>query len=970
MSNPRCGVARVRSNVFRLLSGIALALAIVSAVPDRAMAGNRESADTAVDLFIRGASMTGLPITPEQGILVKQIVACALEGNDAGTCAKNIAVAVALEKAGAGPQVTSAAQCLVSGAPATTCLTSAVMNQLPEEVRPMATCVLSGQGDVPACTQKFVQGFIIDKVPADFRPAATCMVETQDPKRCGTQLAVKLIAENLSPNLRAQADNIAKCVSSSQNAASCISSTLPPELAPLGTFVGCIANNSNVQKCTADFANNSLPANTPPEARAMVSCIGEGANFGECVKRTGVTAGKDYAASQISPAAREQIEQALRMIERLKPDADLVPDVGMRAGDVATLKNIIMVAEGIKEGRWDKVVFGAGPELAKIASQVLLSIFLTPAIASALGPAVNAMIQNDAISAQAALQAMGRGDAVELAEVIFRWYATSFVDKPCALLGDNDVRNTLCGGLSDTIMFISNTAGDLAKEILGTGKDILEWLGVWGAIDNIATGAWNLLKSTVGDILGFFGIGGDDDEWKMPGDCRPAPEYFANNHLKCIGKAAAGIMSGAAGNMSALTQACTTEMNRCTHPDKRSGVPAACDAMNKSLYTIASQTADAVKITADFYTKAEATMAAVANEVYKNGNFIASDDMCAANFWQANENSYVTKCAALVNARFPLPDRAEAKLCAMPTPSRSAAQQACVDSLRNSTQKDKFAGPNSELCEKQKIRHALEQNRCQVTTRPVVVGIGGGKEITIQEPIEKCRDQIRPLNPGPKVQRPDWLVLRPSSPPVLTIPARLEKFPQLVMLGDGIDRDIIRIMLPTIRPGAATKGPSVLRPNPNAKATPSPSRPPVITRLPPAKNEPKGTGSGGWNGTNSKSGNRAMDVLGGVNTGNNLGGAAGNAGGPALGGFRPAPRTSSPAAAALPAKKGGGSGGPGMVDGRSGNSPVSGSKSGSTASKGGSSPAGGTKGAPAWPPLDYGGCSACTPENKDPVRVR
>ena len=713
----------------RLVPLMLLFFVVVAARPEPARANDADTANVAVDLFVRGSQYAGLPLTTTEAEIVKQIVICGLSGTETGSCVRNIAVATAMKQLGTSPDMTTATNCLLDGKPAKACVDAVVVGHLPEEARPMVSCMISGQDNIADCAKKFAEAAIINKVPEDFRPAATCIIETGNAATCAKNLIIQQVTTQLPPDMRDQANTIVNCLGSG-NPQSCIASAAAPE--QIKPLVACAtAANANVGQCMADFAAKDLPDGV---AKDMVGCIGQGADFGKCAAQKGIAGAADVAQSQISKAQQDAIQNALALIDRLRPDAPYTIEPG-RNGN-ATIKNILMVADGIKRGDWLEFTTGAGPELVKIAGSVILSIFLTPALAGVLNPAWEAMVNNDVAAAQRALDAASKGDAVAFAQTVFEWYENSFIDKPCALIGSG--ADGACQAMSNTIKMISDSGADLAKKLLAMGKDVLEWLGIWGTIDDVATFGWNTLKDTVTKVGQILGIG--SDEWKAPADCaspsRESPsDYLANHVLACLPKTASAAVSGRNADTTKLTADCNAYFNRCTDPKKRGSVAEMCSAMSGSLSNMTSKVSDSMAATAKAYTDSGIGMAIIANEANKDwlSSGGVSGDLCAADFWKANQYSYAAKCAAFVNGAFPLaPTNTAAgatNACpALPTASgNSAQQQACIAALNaaSAAQKSAMAGPNSDLCKQQK--QYVADHPCTVETRTMTVPGSGMK---------------------------------------------------------------------------------------------------------------------------------------------------------------------------------------------------------------------------------------------------
>jgi hypothetical protein len=738
MSHPPCNFARSASRVLRSLPVLLLLSAAGALTPAPAKAevtaNDQAAADVAVDLFIKFGQSAGLPIDARAATFVKELVSCAVSGSkpDIGDCAKNMIIKVALKEAGTSREVQEAAICLLGGTKAVNCALDAALGKVPAEAKPMATCLVNG-GAIPDCAKKLAEGLLIPKVPEDVRPIVMCMIDKGDPKACGTEFVQQQVQKNLPAGIREQAGAIVGCLNSAQAATACVTlAATPEELKPL---VACAQQpGANVGACMAKFAADNLPPGTPDVAKDMIGCIGNSPDFANCAKDKGIAAGQDLVRPVISQAEKEALEAALAMLDKLRPDAPMTIEAG--PNNAATLQNILKVGQGIKDKNWGLVVLGAGPELAIIASNVILSIFLTPALAAVLSPAVSAMIHNDVAAAVKAFEAAGNGNAVGLAQVVFDWYAHSFIDKPCAILG-KDVQETVCGELSNVIRLISTHGGDFAKGILGEGKKILEWFGVWGLVDGVATFTFNELKNAVETVGNFLGFGGKEDEWRPGLSCGPllkdGPQgYFANNYLACVTKATGSAMVTGTVDTSGLDSKCTADFSACIPPSKRSAaatsVAQTCGAMATQLANLAKDVSVGINKAADAYTQ----MGGPANYVNKlsndaaaEGYGISSRDFCNASFWDEKEKqAYVSECATkFVNKQFPLPDTATGgPSCAAMSTSTAAARRACRNFLDVSLNAGKppLVGPDGEYCKRQKDWAALHQCEFTPTKRELV----------------------------------------------------------------------------------------------------------------------------------------------------------------------------------------------------------------------------------------------------------
>jgi hypothetical protein len=951
MSHPFCILARFASTVLRSLPVLLLLSALGALTPQPARAASdAETADVVVDIFVKSGQLAGLPIPKEAAPIVKQIVTCGLDGTPVEKCVRNMAVATALKQIGTQDKVVSdAIGCLLDGTKVASCAVDAAIAKLPAEAQPMASCMIAGQGDIAGCTKKFAEGAILNKIPTDFQPVAKCMIDSGDPKKCGTAFVVQQITSKLPPNLKGVANQLQGCLANPAQAATCVASVagVPKEYQPL---VGCAAGDpAKVGQCAA----NNIPG-MPNVAKGMVACVGQ-ADFAKCAEQATKNAAVSQAEQQFSRAQRDAIAKALKTIDDLNPDKPLT--IRADKDHAATIKNIMMVAQGVKDGKWDQIIMGAGPELAIIASNIILSVFLTPALAGALSPAVEAMIHNDAAAIQQALDAISNGDPVTLGKVIFTWYYTSFIDKPCALLS-NETTDKVCGALSTALRDIAETGGDVAKDLLDKGKDVLEFLGLWKITDSVATWAWNTVK----DIAAFFGFGDREAEWKPAPECGSlSPKgYLANNYMTCLSKATDLQTSTGGVDTRQLDDACTAQFNRCIPPESRAAVGEVCGSMADALKAASQKISEGIKTTADVYTGLGGPQKFVDIQFKESidPNTVSVFDFCSPNFWDAAAHQgYASQCAKFVNLQYPLPrEEFGGPVCGDPlkppgergglVTSAFASRKACMDSLAANTAKASLTGPDGEYCKKQKDWEEANPP-CKVITRDFRLPDGR----VIQEPIGMdCGNQSKVVPPFiPRTPGHEVLV-----PPKLIVPPFRPSGPGRELLGSPRGSSGIG-MIDGRTGNSPTSKPEVL-----IKRNPSPpKRSPVLAVRPPA--------SGGSSGSNTvRSG--ALDRL----TGDGMGGGM-------VGGSRAAGSSGSNGVVGAPGRK--------TMPGGSGNSPSAGvinsrpmGSSGSNAIINNPRPMGGggtvnsqSRTAPAGssrpdPNLLYGGCSSCN--KPDPVRVR
>ena len=83
--------------------------------------------------------------------------------------------------------------------------------------------------------------------------------------------------------------------------------------------------------------------------------------------------------------------------------------------------------------------------------------------------------------------------------------------------------------------------GTSPETFSGSGRTSCNGIGIWNTVDDVATTAWNDLKSAVDALGHFLRIGGNDK--KIVYVCIKPSEYYANYVLaSCYSAATAGAM--------------------------------------------------------------------------------------------------------------------------------------------------------------------------------------------------------------------------------------------------------------------------------------------------------------------------------------------------------------------------------------------------------------------------------------------
>jgi hypothetical protein len=944
---------------------LALAFAPV-ALTSAAKAQSQQAQNETMAIFEgiqAAASLVGVPPLPPEAVpIVTGMVSCAASGTPVGTCATNVAISTALTALGASGTLgdssglaTAAAGCLTSGGSAQTCIASLAASQLPSEAQPLVTCI-GGGGNIGDCAEKAALTIASQQLGANLPPQAqqmvSCVIGGTSVASCAGTLAQTtadqaLKASGAPASVVSAVDGMVSCVAAGGSAGDCVKNvaiaSIPPGSAQ--DFATCLnQKNASAQGCAATLASNNI---SDPTAKALVGCMGNTAGAQQCITANASAALGNQLQQQ--QALSTAITTATTAIASLQIDAPL-QDPPKFPQQPAVLANLMQVAKGIQDGNWLEVVAGVGPEAAEVASKIILSVFLTPGLSDLLSPVVDSMIQNDVNAFTNGLTDLSKGNAVGVAEDIFKWYETQFIQAPCALMPSGDVSNAICNGLAASINWVANEGGDIAKDILGAGESILKDLGIWNFVDGAATTVWNDFTSIIKDIGHFLGLGGNDQPNVVCINFPTPASYFATNVLSaCLNAAASNAASkNPASIIASVTAQCTGVYAQCaTSQAAKDAVTKNCGSMASALSQAGTNTATALKTAASgFAQTAVAAFVAKTNSQYLKTN-PTDTSVCDANFWSlenpnggTNLGNLASSCAAALGGLFQLP----ANSCPATTisPTYDALTQACMTAINNSPQASTnsssgAAGPNSPLC-----KQVTAVSPC---SKPVTVAWG----MVINEPDPfLCNLFKLPPNWG------FW--------PIKPTPVVLPKLP-----------------LPKLLPrpaGIALK-------------------PPIISGTASGNSG----GSGGINETNSCSGNSpapgcnlgssgstkgsAMDNAAGLATGGGLTGVAGTGGfGPAIparlpprGPLMPLTPTGviqaknpPPSGAGKPS--GGGSGGTNGVESNTNTS--AGKPSGGVAWRptgvtGGKLNPNGTritilpkpKAAPSMPMTDYGGCSTC-----------
>ena len=402
-----------------------------------------------------------------------------------------------------------------------------------------------------------------------------CLVSGKDAAECGKEAAIKVMMENVPQEARA--------------------------------FAGCIANGRKV----ADCATEEALKNVPDKARPIAACIVQTGDVAGCAQKVAL----NQIAGELSPTQKAALDNLKKFgVDNANAATDKLPNF---------VKNLIAVAEGVRDTDYQKILTAGGAEVVKATMNIILNIILTPALAPMIAPIVDAVVQNRVDLFNDIVNAAKQGNAVAVGQIVMSFYATTFIEAPCALaqtLG-SDFHDATCGNLAKVISMAADIAGDIAKVVLGAVKDVLSAVGVW----------------QVGDAV-FEGIKDIFDGKDPPESCGSTNAYFAANHLACL-ENGADYNNGQAATQP-LFDACLKQFDRCYG----SAGGEVCRPMEAKFMELSAKLNNAFGQGADGF--ASTTMPVFAASFGK-------EQACKAGFWdEANtKNTFVDKCEAAVRKK-------------------------------------------------------------------------------------------------------------------------------------------------------------------------------------------------------------------------------------------------------------------------------------------------------------------------------
>jgi hypothetical protein len=204
----------MKSYPFRTLAlflGVGLALATASDARAKV-----DGVDVAVTAFVIAGNLAGVPVPPEQADFVKSLVRCAVNNKSVPECAREAVIGAALSRLPGDAQKYAGTfiSCTMGGGKVADCASAQVISQMPDQVQPLAKCLVAGK-NVADCAGQFALGQALDRVPEEVRPLAKCVIEN------GPGGAAACAKQTALAQVPAQARPLADCLANGGDVAAC-----------------------------------------------------------------------------------------------------------------------------------------------------------------------------------------------------------------------------------------------------------------------------------------------------------------------------------------------------------------------------------------------------------------------------------------------------------------------------------------------------------------------------------------------------------------------------------------------------------------------------------------------------------------------------------------------------------------------------------------------------------------------------
>lgn len=279
------------------------------------------------------------------------------------------------------------------------------------------------------------------------------------------ELTLKPLGISPGTEVKQLIKTMVRCAMANQPALNCARDEaikrLPEEARPIAS---CMLTGQRIDNC----AKNEILSRMPPQAKTLVACVSTAKNLGSCAVHT---AG--------NPTQREVLET----IGRLKIDGQSE----FIDASKSQFRNILKVAEGIRDDDWEKVsIYGAG-EVYKLVAKAVLRIVIPAghALAPVIDPVVDAVVQSRVDLVVGLIEAVKRRNQAKIARLVVEFYLIAKVEITCALFNviPNDdaseaLKTVVCGTVGKVIKVIGGAAGDVAKAAQAVVSDAMREVGL------------------------------------------------------------------------------------------------------------------------------------------------------------------------------------------------------------------------------------------------------------------------------------------------------------------------------------------------------------------------------------------------------------------------------------------------------------------------------------------------------------
>lgn len=654
------------SRVFRLPSLcllLALVLLLIGVAPRAAHAD--DTADTVFTAFTVAAGAAGLPFTKEELAFAKSLVSCAADGAPVLGCTK-------------------------------TAIVNTVLSNLPPEVSKysgdFAGCLVDG-GNVGKCAEKFALDQVLAQISPEAQPMVSCVIEGTPVKDCAAQAALAQVPD---PAMK----QLASCLIGGTPVVGCLGQTAADQAPePVRPLAQCIAQGGNVTDCTAKFAASQVPE----AQRPMAECVATSGDVKGCAAQFAIK------AIGLDDATQKAAEDAAALAKTLKGEHGPIDTPATN-----TLRNIMMVAQGINDGDWGKILQGGGTVIAEAVVTAILYTIVTPALGEVIGPVVNVIIQNDVDLMVDLVKAIKNKDVAGIGALAFDFYATTFVAATCALIPAGAFREATCGNVAKAIVAVGKVIGG----VIGFLGDAISWVatGVVDVVVAVADYAADKTKEVEDFDMAAFGLKRPPPPPPPKPDCGTQADYLANNYLACLSNGVEGLST------AVITNACVKNFSRCYK-----NAADICGAMATPYQDLVDKIGGGISNGADLFMSATS----VAAFALAKGNAICKND-----FWVDFSNELIGKCARGLTKNIPISNNNACPIQAGGKPQDAGAtkaEQACAASLKK-VDVDSITKAAAAMCSKlddaNLLLRPLQRNCRQAAADdqrgvPVHLGLGG-----------------------------------------------------------------------------------------------------------------------------------------------------------------------------------------------------------------------------------------------------